>query len=152
MIVALEPWHLVSIALRMRESDVRDLEVCGIKTDPVSRQRWACRTALECVAGVAAVDDAGRPVGCFGIRETTPRVGVAFLVTTDGWLAHLRDGIRAWRKFREIAPWARIEATVASESKVNATFLLRMGFDFDCRLPSVRDDGGDLLLFSMRGA
>lgn len=152
-IAALEPWHVLSIAMRMRESDLRELAACiGLMNDPVARQRWACQTALECVAGITALDADGNPMACFGVREKSQRVGVAFLVATEGWKAHLRDGMRAWRKFKKIAPWARIEASVVSESRINADFLMHMGFKFDCRLPAVREDGGDLLLYSMRGS
>lgn len=151
MILALEPWHLLSVAMRMRESDARELVGCGYDDDIVSRQRWACRTALETLAGVTVADDTGRPLACFGMRQgVTDKVAVAFLVAVDGFARYLRSGVRAWRKLVCIGGWRRIEATVFPERARNAVFLSWLGFEFVERLDGVREDGGDLLAYVMR--
>jgi|GEM_PF-4041348 len=151
MIVPFEPYHLMSLVLRMHDDDTRELKAFGIGTDSLSRQRWACQSSLEILGGMTAMNSAQRPLAVLGVRQgASSRVGVLTLVTSPGWARYLKEGLYAWRTFLKGMPFSRLEATVMPDVNRAIPFIERMGFTRDCPLPSVREDGGDLFLYSMR--
>lgn len=144
MIVPLQPWHLMSVILNLRDSDVDELIALGV-TEP---QRWACQRALAPGVAFTALDTEGIPVACFGLVEERG-IGTAWLMATPRGYLYRKSMIKAFRKIVAAEAFRVIEAGCL-EAREGARFLLEhLGFSYRGMLPKRYPSGHGMMFYSI---
>ena len=145
MIVTMQPWHLLRVAMHMREEDAVEQDLLSPGTD---RQFWACRRALEPGLAYAVTDSRGMPVACFGFLDEAEGRCTAWLVATPDWCRHVKSIAKAFRVIARDGGYRRIQAFVQPGRPGAEKFLKWLGFTRDGPLPKMRSDGGAMDLYS----
>lgn len=145
----MEPWHLISVVMHLRDEDVEEQAL--VEPD-IDRQIWACKRALAPGLGYTVADSSGRPVACFGFLDDGQNRATAWLVATPDWCRHVKSIYKATKIIMREGGYRRIQAFVRPERHGAEKFLKWLGFKLDGPLPGMRADGGPMNLYSYTGA
>jgi len=85
---------------------------------------------------------------CGGVIPTGPRMGLLWALLSHDAGRHMVWLHRATRRFLEIEPWRRVEATVESGFPAGCRWLTLLGFEFEGRMRSFGPGGEDHLRYA----
>lgn len=147
-IVDAQPWHLLSVALRLPERDMREAAALGYR----SVQDVAVRRAAEAGVKFAILDEKGDPQVCFGVTESaTPGVGVLWMLRAIGSEAFVKTGARAVREIAKSGEYRRIETYSQADCTRCRKLIEWLGFSYECTKRAFFTDGTDMDQFSIVG-
>lgn len=144
-IVTMEPWHIMAVALNLREFDITQLR---LYTDEKDAQTYACKVALAPGIKFAVLDDKHLPVACFGITDEVPGVGTMWILGTDAWKAHVKSIKRATLRLFEEKLYRRVQAWIEPGNAVAKRYAEWHGFEFEGRCKKLTPSGADMDLYS----
>jgi hypothetical protein len=78
---------------------------------------------------------------CGGIVKQTPTRGECWALLSPEAGRHMLELTRAVKRFIEMHPWRRLEATVEEEFGAGCRWVELLGFGFESRLPQYGLDG-----------
>lgn len=146
----MRPWHLMSVALNMRE---RDREVFGTVYPEKDPEKWACRRSLAVGLHFAVLDNDGRPQACFGFTEDPGMEGVAlaWVVSCPGAERYAKSMRRAFDKVVEqnIFRVIRAECTERRHAGL-CDYFKWLGFALVGTIPGYCVNGETLELYQLR--
>jgi len=147
--VPMQPWHLMSVALRLRGCDFAQFEALCPERDP---QVWACKTVLRSGVAFAIVNAEGMPVACLGVVCEDNEIGDMWFVATDEFTRSIRaQGVcdKVARTFASHGKYKRLRATCSTEHPYASRTLRFLGFSERGRCSGFGREGSDLIYYSM---
>lgn len=142
----MQPWHLVHVAMNLRDEDRAEFGALYADTDP---QKWACRRALEPGIGFAVVGGDGLPVACFGYFEDHEAVAVGWLVATPRWKCSIKSIKRSFDAIWASNVFETVVAYCRPGREGTKKFLEWLGFRYRGTLPRYARNGEDMEFFSI---
>ena len=151
-ILRMQPWHLVSVAMRLRAADLAQLQAffSGPDQDP---QIWACNTVLRSPVAYAISADDGMPIACIGATSDGDVADIWF-AATDALTHSTRAQIMAKRIVEFIVDqcgYVMVTTRCLKSNPYSARTLDHLGFERCGTHPNFGGDGSDLLFFAKEG-
>lgn len=144
-IVTMEPWHLLSVVMQMRDEDALEFDLL---LDDKDRQLWACQRALAQGLAFAVLNSDGLPLACFGFVDEAEGRCTAWLIARLGWHCYVKSISKVFRLVVKESGYRRIQAFAKPERPGAGKLLQWLGFTRDGPLPKMCADGGQMDLYS----
>ncbi len=146
--IPMQPWHLMSVALRMRECDIEQMRALGVERDP---QVWACRQVLRGGSAFAIVNAEGMPLACVG-AVCEDDIADVWFAAIDAFTTSPKAQAacaRTVRAFVTHGQYTRLRATCSTRHPYASRTLDALGFERRGSCAAFARDGGDLLHYAI---
>ena len=146
MITELRPWHLMSVSINMRESDLSEFGGLIEESDP---EKWACRRALAPGLNFTVLTPTGKPVACFGFLDAEDRESAnLWMVATDNWKPYVKSMFRCYKAVRDSGIYRVIQSGIRASRPDSIKFIEWLGLEHRGTLPAYLKTGEAIEMYS----